>query len=60
VAEGAAAAVSAVSAGPQNAALQIVTPNQMRAQITAIFTLTFKAALAMPNLVPETLRAFGA
>jgi MFS family permease len=30
-----------LSPGPQNAALQIITPNQMRAQITAIFILIF-------------------
>jgi len=30
-----------LSPGPQNAALQLVTPNQMRAQITAIFILIF-------------------
>lgn len=29
------------SPGPQNAALQIVTPNQMRAQVTAMFILVF-------------------
>ena len=28
-------------AGPLNAALQIVTPNQMRGQVTALFLLTF-------------------
>jgi MFS family permease len=30
-----------LSPGPQNAALQIITPNQMRAQITAMFILIF-------------------
>ena len=30
-----------LSPGPQNAALQLITPNQMRAQITALFILIF-------------------
>jgi hypothetical protein len=30
-----------LSPGPQNAALQIITPNQMRAQITAMFIVIF-------------------
>lgn len=30
-----------LSPGPQNAALQIITPNQMRAQITALFIFIF-------------------
>jgi MFS family permease len=33
--------VSSFSIGPQNAALQIVTPNEMRGQVTALFLLIF-------------------
>jgi len=30
-----------LSPGPQNAALQIITPNQMRGQVTALFLFVF-------------------
>ena len=33
--------VTSLSIGPQNAALQIVTPNQMRGQVTALFLFIF-------------------
>ena len=33
--------ITSFSIGPQNAALQIVTPNEMRGQVTAFFLLIF-------------------
>ena len=33
--------VTSLSIGPQNAALQIVTPNEMRGQVTALFLFIF-------------------
>jgi hypothetical protein len=35
--------VAMLSPGPQNAALQIITPNQMRGQITALYLFIFNA-----------------
>jgi MFS family permease len=33
--------IASISIGPQNAALQIITPNEMRGQITALFLFIF-------------------
>ena len=35
--------VAMLSPGPQNAALQIITPNQMRGQVTALYLFVFNA-----------------